>query len=124
MIRLRGISRRRPDRSLGLERRDVHNAPLGPALAAELRELHALGPLQQAMAPVRVLAQMAQETFPLRPEGIDARHRIRHPLPMAKEIVEPRLVRIPDRPGRRHARLDPALRRAGNGMMARSPRYM
>src|SRR4051794_6080755 len=48
-----------------LDRSDIDPAPLLPALQRALRELHALGAFQQRVFIRRVLAEVADEHFPL-----------------------------------------------------------
>src|SRR6202163_336429 len=70
-----------------LDRGNVDPAPFAPALQRAFGELHALGALQQRILIRRVLADVANEHFPLFLETVVVRAVFRELLPVGIEIV-------------------------------------
>src|SRR5262245_48184085 len=110
----RGCSCLPPWRLIGseLDRCDVDPAPLLPALQRAFGELYALGAFEQREFVRRVLVDVADEHLPLLLEAVVVHDIVRHLLPIAMEVMQPLLVRVPHRPRRRLPRLDHAVREA------------
>src|SRR3982075_3087888 len=70
-----------------LDRSNVDPAPFAPALQRAFRQLHALGALEQRVLVRRVLADMANEHFPLLFEAVVVDGVLRQRLPVGIEIV-------------------------------------
>src|SRR3984957_11394293 len=81
-----------------LDRSNVDPAPFAPALQRAFRRLHALGALEQRILVGRVLADVADEHFPLLFEAVVVDGVLRQLLPVGIEIVGALLVGIPYRP--------------------------
>ncbi len=79
-----------------------------------LRELHALGPLEQGPAEGLVDDHVPQEQLPLRLERVLVLPLLGQLLPGREEVDRAGDVGVPDRPGRRAVRLDPAVAQAGH----------
>src|SRR5437762_3040541 len=96
------------------ERRDINPAPLLPALQGAFHKLDALGALDERIPIGGILDDMSDEHLPLDLEAVVVDLVIRDLLPAAAKIDGLPLVRIPDRPRRRLARLDHAIGEPGN----------
>src|ERR1700710_654561 len=97
-----------------LYRGDVDPAALAPALQRAFGELHALGAFQQRILVRRVVADVANEHFPLLLETVVVSAVFGELLPVGIEIVGPLLVWIPHRTRRRLPRLDHAIGKPGH----------
>src|SRR6266567_6810825 len=82
----------------GHDRGDVDPAPLFPALQRAFGKLHALDAFEQRELVGRILVDVADEHLPLLLEAVVVADVVRQLLPIAIEIVQPLLVRIPHRP--------------------------
>ena len=67
--------------------RHVEPAPLGPALQAELGELHALRAFEQVPAERAALDDVPQEQLPLHLERVVVHAIVRHLLPVSKKSI-------------------------------------
>ena len=89
--------------------RHVDPAPLFPALQRRLDQLHALGAFRQGPAIGLVLDHVADEMLPLDLEAVVVDLRVGHFLPLVEEVHGLLLVRVPDRPRRRHRGFAPGI---------------
>src|SRR5499427_8918585 len=69
-----------------LQRWHVEPAPFGPALQAELGELHALGSLGEVMLPRRAGDHVADEILPLDLEAVVVGDVLRQLFPLVGEV--------------------------------------
>src|ERR1700722_4817564 len=92
-----------------LDRSDVDPAPFAPALQRAFRKLHALGAFEQRILVGRILADVANEHFPLLFKAVVVDRVLRQLLPVGMEIVGTFFVWIPHRPRRRLPRLNDAI---------------
>src|SRR5690242_19847319 len=109
-------------RSSDVELRHVEPAPLGPALQAQLGELHARGALGEIMLPRRAGDDVADEVLPLDLEAVVVGDVLRQLLPLVEELHGLRHVRIPYRARRVHAVLGPAAGEPGDRRAVRAVR--
>src|SRR5258708_35157048 len=84
-------------------------AALGPALHAELGQLHALRPLAQGPWKRRAIEEVADEQLPLGLERIVIDAVVGYLRPSRVEIDRLRNVRVPHRLRRGHSSLGPAI---------------
>src|SRR5258708_16878649 len=95
-------------------------AALGPALHAELGQLHALRPLAQGPWKRRAIEEVADEQLPLGLERIVIEVVVGYLRPSRVEIDRLRNVRVPHRLRRVHSSLGPAFGEAGYGRSMRA----
>src|SRR5579872_5408471 len=97
-----------------LDRRNIDPALLAPALQRAFGELYALGAFEQRELVRRVFADVTDEHLPLFLEAVVVGRVLRQLLPIAIEVVQALLVRIPDWPRRHLPRLDHAVGQSGD----------
>src|SRR5262249_3834696 len=68
------------------EIRHAHPSPLGDAAIGEVRELYCLRALHQGRHIRGILGDVSQERLPTLPERIAGRSRVRHLLPLCREV--------------------------------------